>query len=230
MVKCPVCGSENDSFASVCTSCKAFVQAKVDTLDLFRTIWGLLESPGATFRRIALAREKNYVFALSGLFGISLVYAIMWYQNFGAKIPELVMLLGVGIPVGLLLGILLVLLFAWILTVLGRFAGGKASFRNMRAVTAYASVPVLASLVCIFPLEVAIFGKYFFDNNPPPLVMNPIVYITLLGFDALAALWSFVLLLIGTGVAAGIGRVRSVVVCLVVPALLALLVFGIPLR
>lgn len=230
MVKCPVCGSENDSFASVCTSCKAFVQAKVDTLDLFRTIWGLLESPRATFRRIARAREKNYVFALSGLFGITLVYAIMWYHNLGAKIPELLMLLGMGIVVGLLLGILLVLLFAWILMVIGRLVGGKASFRNMRAVTAYASVPVVASLVCIFPLEVAIFGKYFFDNNPPPLVMNPIVYVLLLGFDAVAALWSFVLLIIGTGVAADVGRVRSAIVCLVVPALLGLLIFSVPLR
>jgi hypothetical protein len=230
MVKCPVCGAENDSFASVCTSCKAFVQAKVDTLDLFRTIWGLLESPGATFRRIALAREKNYVFALSGLFGIALVYAFMWYRNLGAKIPNLLMLLGIGVAAGLVLGIVLVLLFAWVLTVLGRLAGGKASFRNMRAVTAYASVPVIASLFCIFPLEVAIFGRYFFDANPPPLVMNPIVYVTLLGFDAAAVFWSFLLLVVGTGVAAGIHRVRSMIVCLVVPALLALLIFSVPLR
>jgi hypothetical protein len=230
MVKCPVCGSENDSFASVCTSCKAFVQGKVDSLDLFRTIWGLIESPQATFRRISLAREKNYVFALSGIFGIAIVYAIMWHQNLGAKIPELVMLLGIGIPIGIPLGILLVLLFAWILMVVGRLAGGKASFRNMRAVTAYASVPVVASLVCIFPLEVAIFGRYFFDNNPPPLVLNPIVYGALLGFDAAGVLWWFVLLFIGTGVAAGIGRVRSAVVCLIVPALLALLISGVPLR
>jgi hypothetical protein len=230
MLKCPVCGAENDAFAIVCTSCKAFVQAKVDTLDLFRTIWGLLESPRATFRRIGLAREKNYVFALSGLFGIALVYAFMWYRNLGAKIPELLMLLGIGVAAGLILGIILVLFFAWVLTVLGRLAGGKASFRNMRAVTAYASVPVIVSLVCIFPLEVAIFGRYFFDANPPPLVMNPIVYVTLLGFDAAAVLWSFLLLVIGTGVVAGIHRVRSMVVCLVVPALLALLIFSVPLR
>jgi len=230
MVKCPVCGTENDSFASVCTSCKAFVQAKVDNLDLFRTIWGLLESPRGTFRRIGLAREKNYVFALSGLFGIALVYSIMWYRNLGAKIPELLTLLGIGVASGLVLGVILVFLFAWVLLVLGRLAGGKASFRNMRAVTAYALVPVVASLVCIFPLEVAIFGRYFFDANPPPLVMNPIVYLTLLGFDAVAVFWSFVLLVIGTEVAAGIHRVRSIVVCLAVPALVALLIFAIPLR
>ncbi len=230
MVKCPVCGAENDTFASVCTSCKAFVQAKVDNLDLFRTIWGLLESPRATFRRIGLAREKNYVFALSGLSGIAFVYAIMWYRNLGAKIPELTVLLGVGLAAGLVTGIVLVFLFAWILMMLGRLAGGKASFRNMRAVTAYAFVPVAASLVCIFPLEVAIFGRYFFDANPPPMVMNPIVYIVLLAFDAVAAFWSFVLLVIGTSVVAGFHNVRSIAVCLAVPALLALLVLNVPLR
>lgn len=230
MVKCPICGTENDTFASVCTSCKAFVQAKVDNLDLFRTIWGLLEAPRSTFRRIGLAREKNYVLALSGLSGIALVYTIMWYRNLGAKIPELLMLLAIGVAAGLVAGIILVMLFAWILTTLGRLAGGKASFRNMRAVTAYALVPVVASLVVIFPLEVAIFGKYFFDANPPPMVMNPIVYLALLAFDAAALLWSFVLLVIGTEVAAGIHRVRSIVVCLAVPALVALLIFGVPLK
>jgi hypothetical protein len=229
-VKCPVCGTENDTFASVCTSCKAFVQAKVDNLDLFRTIWGLLESPRATFRRIGLARVKNHVLALSGLFGIALVYAFMWYRNLGAKIPDLLTLLGMGLAAGLVIGTVLVLLFAWILMMLGRLAGGKPSFRNMRAVTAYAFVPVVASLVCIFPLEVAIFGRYLFDANPPPMVMNPIAYLALLGFDAAAVLWSFVLLVIGTGVAAGIHRIRSFVVCLAVPALVALLIFGVPLR
>jgi hypothetical protein len=224
MVKCPICGTENDTFASVCTSCKAFVQAKVDNLDLFRTIWGLLEAPHSTFRRIGLAREKNYVLALSALSGIALVYAIMWYRNLGARIPELLMLLAIGVAAGLVAGIILVMLFAWILTTFGRLAGGKASFRNMRAVTAYALVPVVASLVVIFPLEVAIFGKYFFDANPPPMVMNPIVYLALLAFDAAALLWSFVLLVIGTEVAAGIRRVRSIVVCLAVPALVALLI------
>jgi hypothetical protein len=230
MVKCPVCGAENDAFASVCTSCKAFVQAKVDNLDLFRTIWGLLESPRATFRRIGLAREKNYVYALSGLSGIAFVYAIMWYRNLGAKIPELTVLLGIGLAAGLVAGIILVFFFAWILMKLGRLVGGKASFRNMRAVTAYAFVPVVASLVCIFPLEVAIFGRYFFDANPPPMVINPVAYIVLLAFDAAAVFWSFVLLVIGTSVAAGFHNVRSVAVCLAVPALLALLVFNVPLR
>jgi len=228
MVKCPVCGAENDAFASVCTSCKAFVQAKVDNLDLFRTVWGLLESPRATFRRIGLAREKNYVFALSGMFGVALVYAFMWYRNLGAKIPELLMLLGIGLAAGLVIGNILVLLFAWILRTLGRLAGGRPSFRNMRAVTAYAFVPIVASLVCIFPLEVAIFGKYLFDANPPPMVMNPLAYLALLGFDAAAVLWSFVLLVIGTAVAAGIHRVRAFVVCLAVPAFVALLIAASP--
>ncbi|HXX64954.1 MAG TPA: Yip1 family protein, partial [Bacteroidota bacterium] len=161
MISCSVCGAENDPLAVVCKSCKSFLQAKVDNLNLFETLWGLMESPGATFRRIALARHKNYVIFLSSLLGISVVYAAFWYMNLGVKFSNLAILVGGGLLIGPIVGQLFTLVFCLLMHRIGRLLGGSGSFRNMHAVTAYSSSPIAYSLVFVFPIEIAIFGIYF---------------------------------------------------------------------
>jgi hypothetical protein len=57
--------------------------------------------------------------------------------------------------------------------------------------------------VLLFPLEIGIFGVYFFDNNPPPIVINPPAYIGLIGLDTLAGVWSVLLVVVGLGSVGG---------------------------
>lgn len=215
---CPVCGTENDDFAVVCVSCKGYIQAKVDTLDLFQTIWGLTESPGATFRRIALAGSKNYVLPLTFVFGIALVYALLWHANYGVREPQLTTLLGIGLLVGPVLGVILFIVLSRLLSAVSRITGRKITARNSFALFAYAATPIVLSLVIVFPLEIAVFGVYLFDNNPPPMVLNPIAFIVLAGLDLIAAVGSVVLLGIGIRVMAGCGRFMSGLLAVVATA------------
>jgi len=226
MLKCPVCGAENGDLDVVCRSCKSFMQAKVDTLDLFSTAWGLLEQPRRTFRRIALAKSKNYVILLSSAVGVVIVYLYLWHWHIAVQVPSLVTLLGVGLLVGPPLGNLFVALCAAVIGFILRVRGINLTFRNTRAVLAYACVPLVASLLLVMPLEIAIFGSYFFDNNPPPMVINPVAYIGLVGLDALAGLWSAVLLIVGIRSAAGAPLVWSIIASAVVVSALAGLVMG----
>ena len=226
---CPVCGTQNDDLAVVCSSCKGYVQAKVVTLDLFQTIWGLMESPSATFRRIALAGTKNYVGALTVLFGVALAYALLWHANYGVVEPRLVTILGMGLIAGPVIGGTVILVLARVLSVLTPAAGRKVSPRNAFALLGYAAVPVVMSLVIIFPIEIAVFGIYLFDINPPPIVLNPMAYIILVGLDGIAVIWSAVLVWIGIRVMAGCSRLAALfltVVCLAATGAL----FLIPLR
>ncbi len=200
---CPVCGAENDDLAVVCTSCKGYTQAKVDTLDLFQTIWGLIESPSATFRRIALAGSKNYVVMLTAAFGIALAYGLLWHGNVGVRIPQLATILGIGLLAGPVLGAILFFVLSRILTIVTPIGGRKVNGRNARALLAYSAVPIVLSLVLVFPIEIAVFGVYLFDTNPPPMVLNPMAYIVLVGLDALAVLWSAFLVWTGIRVMAG---------------------------
>ena len=229
MTTCPVCGAANEELAVVCTSCKGFMRAKVDTLDLFHTMWGLFEAPTATFRRIALSRIKNYTIPLSCCLGIAIAFMLFWNANLGVAIPQLTTLIGLGILTGPFLGLAVVTLLAlwakWLLRRMDR----KIAFRNAFAVLAYAAVPVVISLVIVFPLEIAVFGIYFFDKNPPPIVLNPVAFIILVGIDAIAAGWSVVLSGIGMRALAGLSRLRSGILALSFAAVIGGL-FLIPLR
>ena len=211
MIRCSVCGHENDDFSVVCTSCKGFLQTKVDTLDLFQTSWMLIVSPRKAFRRVVLSRHKNYAVFLTSLLGISIVFTVLWFKNLGAYFSSLVTLMGVGLVLGPPVGIAVAVFSSFFLTRIGHLLGGKTTFRAMYGVVAYASVPIILTLVFVFPVEVAIFGRYWFENNPPPLVVNPVVYVTLLGFDALGVLWPWLLVIEGSIVANGFTRMRSVV-------------------
>jgi len=220
MLTCPVCGHSNDDLSVVCVSCKAYLQAKVDTLDLFHTIWGLMEAPAATMRKIVIARQKNYVIFLSCLFGIALAYCLIWYRGLGTLIgfgPALAL----GVVAGPLLGLVAVVLIGLFLMLVSRILGGHATLRETVSVVAYALVPVVLSLVMVFPVEIAVFGQYLFDPNPPPLVMNPPAYIGLLSLDAIAVAWSWGLLLVGTRVAQRLSRVRAFLSAVAFPILAA---------
>jgi hypothetical protein len=131
--------------------------------------------------------------------------------------------------VGPVLGAVLFFVLARFLTLVTPMGGRKVGTRNAFALLAYSVVPVVLSLVFIFPIEIAVFGVYLFDTNPPPIVLNPMAYIVLVGLDGIAALWSAVLAWIGIRVMSGSGRGFALVltaVCFV--AVLAL--FFIPLR
>jgi len=209
MIRCTVCGTDNDDLAVLCRSCKSYLQTKVDTLDLFGTIWLLIEAPRRAMKRIVLARYKNYVYFLSALFGISFVYTAMWYRNLGKMYPDLFVLLVGGLLIGPLVGILFVLLSSIVLSAFSRLLGGKATRRNTFAVVAYSTVPIVFSLVFVLPVEVGVFGLSFFDNNPSPLVLKPVEYVVLIGLDILAVVWSWILLVEGIVIANGFTRMKS---------------------
>jgi hypothetical protein len=209
MITCSVCGQRNDDLAVLCVSCRSYLQSKVDNLNLFETVWQLIENPGAAFKKIVLARHKNYVFVLSSLLGVSSTFALFWLINLGNRFENLLILTGAGGLLGIPLGIAFVLVVGFVVSNAISLLGGRASQKDSRAVVAYAGMPIVLSLVAIFPLEVAIFGIDFFGTNPPPLVINPFAYMGLLGFDALATLWSVLLLYKGVTVLSGFRKIKA---------------------
>jgi hypothetical protein len=227
MLKCPVCGTENGDFDTICVSCKGFIQAKVDTLDLFSTFWGLFETPHRTFRRIALAKSKNYVLLLSAALGSVLVFTYLWYWQMAVRIPSLPTLLTIGLLIGPPVGIFVVWLLGigikWVL-MMGKSA---LSARNCRAVFTYAALPLVATALIVLIFEIGIFGPYFFDNNPPPMVINPVAYIGLLGIEAAAGIWSLTLLTLGLRSTSGTTWPVASLAAFLGAGVLALLIIGV---
>jgi len=190
MVQCPTCGSENSPFVSICVSCKSFLRAKVENLDLFATLWLMVESPRTAFLRIVSSKHKNYAVLLSAFFGIAVTYEFFWLMRWGNSSSNLFSLLAGGLVAGPLVGILLLGATAFFL----RQIKPKSTWKDTYAVVAYAGVPMVFSLVFIFPVEIAVFGLFFFGSNPPPSVLDPVPYYTLRTISALTGFWAILLL------------------------------------
>jgi hypothetical protein len=228
MITCTVCGTPNEDLATICSSCRGYLQGKVDTLDLFRTVWGLAESPRATMRRVLLARRKNYSFLLASLFGIACAYAVFWIQKAGPRFDNVLTLALAGVVAGPPFGIALTAFLAWVERTAGGLLGRPLGYRDAFAVTAYATVPVALSLVFVFPVEVAVFGIFFFGMNPPPMVINPVVYGGLIAFDAAAVGISAYLLAAAAREGHGLARWKAALVALAVCAAAAGVLVAVP--
>jgi hypothetical protein len=210
MIICTVCGQENDELSTVCSSCKSFIQGRVDALNLFETAWGLAESPAATFKRIVLSRHKNYSLLLSALMGVCLVFEIAWYKNVAQRGPSLASIVAIAFGLGPVLGIALVAIMSFVLTRLSRVLGGRGSRINLFAAITYAFVPMVFVLVFVVPIQLAVFGVDFFSANPPPMLIRPVEYTIILGIKILAAVWTIILLVFAV-LAANAFSVKKVV-------------------
>lgn len=225
MIHCPVCQAENDTFATRCHSCKAFLQNRVPNLDFFDTAWKILESPGKAFQRIALAEHKNYSLLLFSLFGISLMFTVFVTLRLGDRFDTLLDLVPVAIGIGLILGLLSSVVLSVVYHGIATLFGGKTTFRTSLAMLAYGLTPVVLSLFLIQPIELLTFGMYLFTWNPHPYTIKPFSYLVLMGLDGLTALWSIVLFIAGTIVGHHVGVLRAILVVLLTVAAYGLIVW-----
>jgi hypothetical protein len=209
MMPCPVCGAENSHLAVVCTKCGSFLQQRVENLDLFACAWSILERPTRGFRTVALARHKNYVVLLSAAAGFGFAFGFFWLAKMGEYASNLVNILGAGLVLGPPAGILTVLFASIVIVLSARVMHLPVRLRDAYAVSAYAVVPVILTVILFLPVELMSFGPYFFARSPSPYLLRPFSYIALLALDGAFALWSVILLVIGVRVLLRATWVRS---------------------
>lgn len=200
MIICSICKSENDQYAHICRKCGGFLQNRVHNLDLFATLWEVIEKPGSAFRLITLAAHKNYSLLLYVFYGINLMFTGICYFKLGDRFENMIMLffwvLNIGIPLGVVLGPIVSLFHSLLIKIFS----GKSSFRTSLGITSYAFMPIAISLWLVLPIALLTFGMYLFTFNPSPMAIKPISYILLVGLNILLIVWAFILSIIGTKV------------------------------
>ncbi len=210
MISCPVCKTQNDEYAIVCSNCKSYIQNRIHNLDFFDTVWKVIESPRKAFHDITLAEHKNYSLLLFSLFGVALSLTLFWYLRLGSRFETLLNVLAAAAGFGIIAGLLCAVLFTVFFEVLARLFGGKGSVRNSLAFLAYATTPVSLSLVLVLPIELLSFGMFLFTSNPDPYVLKPGLFITLIGVDCVLGLWAVILGIVGGVVSKQLSPVKSV--------------------
>ncbi len=219
MIVCKVCNTENDEFATVCRTCRSFIQNRITNLDFFDTVWKVIESPRKAFHDIRLAEHKNYSFLLFALFGVGLSLSGFWYFRLGSRFMSLLDLLAEASLIGIGLGLAASVLFTGVFHAIARALGGKGTVRDSLATLAYSTTPVSLTLFMVLPVELLTFGMYLFTSNPDPYSIKPTSFVALVAFDSAMGLWSLFLCVLGTAVSKQISPLKSLVSALVTSAI-----------
>lgn len=209
---CSVCGAENPETATVCSSCKAFLQNRVPTLDLFKTAWGVLVAPGRTFKDVALAEHKNYAVTLFGLCGITALAGTIAALEAGDIVGGLIETAAAATAVGYAVGIVLSPLVALVHTAASGIVRGDVSFRRSLGITAYALVPCIVAGLLVFPIQLLTFGEHFFVANPHPSTINAVSYWVMMALQFVALAWTLFLLAAGSKFGLRVNTARAVAV------------------
>ena len=149
MIICSVCQIENDKYATICKKCGSFLQNRVPNLDLFETLWKIIENPKEAFRLIMIAEHKNYTLFLYALSGISVAFFGFSYFKLGDRFENMLFLIFWAMLIGAPLGMVLCPIISSFHWMLSRMLGGKASFRTSLGITSYAMTPVTLSLLIL---------------------------------------------------------------------------------
>ncbi|PLX23173.1 MAG: hypothetical protein C0600_15415 [Ignavibacteria bacterium] len=193
--RCPSCGAESSVLDLRCGSCGAYIRDRVPALNLFSTLWGIIESPETTFLRIARSEQKNYTFLLFALTGPVLVALVLAAARVGDTDTPFSYVLLACVAAGPVFGLLaFVAATAALRSVFRVSTGARLRFRQTGAYAAFGISPLLWTSVIVLPLQLGIFGVLLFSTNPPAWQTQPLPYWSFVGIDLLALLWSMVLL------------------------------------
>ncbi len=190
---CPNCNSENDFHSLNCSSCGSLLRERVVNIDLWSTIWEIIETPSKAFKKITFAENKNYTFILVLFFSLKLTFNSFYLKS----------LLGMNIDYqnylgwNLLMGVVTFLIFLMSVAFIQKkvLIANKINtrFKNNFSAITYSSVPLLLSLFIFFPVEYALFGKYWLFFNPLPYLIKETAAYVFTGLEALAIIWMFIL-------------------------------------
>lgn len=186
---CHNCGAENEYYNDICNKCKHHLRARVVNIDLWRTIWNLIESPLKAFKEIILAEHKNYIVFILIVMGFkyflnSLIISNFLFQkdsinetSFGQFFPASAVFF------------ILVLLLSYTYTKILNFMGYHNTKKSVLAVLSYTFIPSVMILAILSPIEFALFGQHWYYHNPNPLTLKKNAALILFGIEVLVYLW-----------------------------------------
>lgn len=195
---CPSCGKDNFTLQLRCSDCGAFIRDRIAALNLFSTLWGMLERPSQTVLLIGRSEQKNYTHLIFALCGPLLFALMLFLARIGdTTMPFGYMLLGI-VLIGPLLGIAVFVPIAFFQGLLFRLSFGiRLRYRDAGAWLAWSLTPLVWTTVLILPILLGVFGLILFSTNPPPWSFLPLPFWMLSVLCVITLLWSMLLLPLG---------------------------------
>lgn len=191
--QCAKCKHINPPHKNTCEVCKSYLRERVVNIDLWETIFQLIEEPKLAFRNIVYAEHKNFILFL--LFFISIKNLIV--TRF-ISVPQLGLnRVHTSFLISLILSILSTLIMVSLITYFQTLIYKKHNillrFVDVFALNTYNLFPFLVGIFILFPIELVVLGGDIFSNNPYPFEIKPIITYLLIGFEVITILFSLIL-------------------------------------
>jgi hypothetical protein len=195
---CNSCHQENPFHALNCSKCRAFLRPRISNIDLWQTIWRILESPVKTTESIIQSDHKNFVILLLFLCCVKFSFAKSMVFNSLKGGGVLIETFSSGILNGGLIFVLYLFLFSLLMTLMNNLNGIRTRFRDNLAIYSYSFIPLLLGMLVLVPINFALFGEYWFTFNPSPFIIKPAAATLLIIIDAILFLWSIGIVMTST--------------------------------
>lgn len=191
-------------------------------LNPWQTIW---TRPRRTVRWLVNNDPERQVMVLAGAAGFAGVVDRAILEGLGDHLgwPGILLISGI---IGPVLGIMSLLIGAWLLRVTGRLLGGQASTGELVTAYAWSSVPAVASIALLAP-ALLLFGQELFTTRMPRVEaggVHAVAWTAYSGLKLLLGLWGIVLFLLAVSEVQRFSVPRALG-----NALLALAMVGVPL-
>ncbi|MBU0474423.1 MAG: hypothetical protein KKF62_09675 [Bacteroidetes bacterium] len=196
-IKCENCNSENDYFKMNCSNCGSLLRDKYPNIDLFSSIWLLIETPSKALKKIIYSDHKNYLLFLLVLLVSKLVLTSFFAQSVIIKPVEYQYYLSINFGIGFGIILAFILLFPLLQKIVLKNRGILTRYKDNLAVLVFSQIPTILFLLILLPIEFALFGKYWLFSNPSPFMMKETAAYAFSIMEILVFIWSLILLGIG---------------------------------
>ncbi|MDA3861611.1 MAG: hypothetical protein PF445_10325 [Melioribacteraceae bacterium] len=210
-----------------CDNCGALLRDKYPNIDLFSTIWSLIESPTSGLKKIIFADHKNYqIFILFPLV-IKLVFTSFFLQSLFLEPVNYQKYFSVNFGIGAGFVTFLILLFPFLLKILLYNKSVITRYKDNLAITIYSHIPLVIFLLLVLPIEFALFGRFWIFSNPSPFMIKATAAYVFSFMEILAFVWTLILFGISIKIQSN-SKSYSILITLIYSSILIGLFFVIP--
>jgi len=171
-ITCENCNSENDFYNLNCENCGSLLRDKIVNIDLFSTVWELIETPTKGLKKIVFAEHKNYQFFILILLILKLTFTSFFLQSLIIKSVDYQNYLSVNIGIGFVSFLILIALFPLIQKTVLVSNSVATRYKDNLTLIIYSQIPLVLFLLIILPIEFALFGKFWLFSNPSPFFIK----------------------------------------------------------
>ncbi len=189
---CPNCSAENPFYYYTCKKCNSFLRSKVANIDFWDIVWNILVTPIKTAETIIFSEHKNYLAALIPFIAFKFSTVNYILKNSLSSV-EVEYSFSRSILIGGLFTTALIFLFAFLITQANKLIKVESKLLDNYSILNYSFVPIFVSSIVLWPVQLALYGFYWFTFNPSPIVIKPVITYILYFIELLFIAWTFFL-------------------------------------